>query len=345
MAAVVPSCGSTASCGPENCTGCCDSANKCVPVSASNSNTACGKGGNTCSDCNARAQVCDQAGFVCVPGSATGGGSGATGGGDGATGGGDGTTGGGSATGGGTGTTGGGTATGGGTGATGGGSGAACNVQSQTCTGAGEQCMPIDTSTASCFTAECNTVAQDCPNDGACVIAPSGGTVDSLTRLCVPAGTKARGEACNEQMVECAKGLQCFQGTCQKFCNRTNDCDPGGSCAFFVGFQGAPFGSFVCFHPTTCDLYAQDCSPATDACFLLENGPGCAPHGTTAVGANCSNLNECVKGSQCVGGAPGSQPACRSFCNLDGGTPSCASGTCNPLANAQGASSGFGGCF
>ena len=335
MAAVVPSCGGTSECGPDNCTGCCDASNKCVPASASNSNSACGKGGATCSDCVAKNQVCEQTTFVCVPGgTTTGGGSGTTGGGDGTTGGGSGTTGGGTGT------------TGGGTGTTGGGTGTtACNVASQTCTGAGEQCMPTTADlNGICVSAACNTRTQDCPNNQACVIGPTSSDISTLTRQCVPAGTKLRGEACNEQMVECAKGLQCFQGQCQKFCNQDTDCDTGGSCAFFVGYQNAPFGSFVCFHAMACDPLAQNCAAQTDACLLLPSGPGCAPFGTTALGQPCTSANQCVKGAQCLQDQTG-MGSCRSFCNLDAGMPSCASGTCNPLQNQQGMPVGFGGCF
>jgi hypothetical protein len=35
-------------CGPGNCTGCCDSTNKCNP---GNSNLECGIGGNACQNC------------------------------------------------------------------------------------------------------------------------------------------------------------------------------------------------------------------------------------------------------------------------------------------------------
>ncbi|HEY0879885.1 MAG TPA: hypothetical protein VGD87_00080, partial [Archangium sp.] len=64
VAAVIPSCGAP-TCGPQNCSGCCDADNKCVPVTASNSNASCGRQGNACVNCAATAQVCNTTSFTC----------------------------------------------------------------------------------------------------------------------------------------------------------------------------------------------------------------------------------------------------------------------------------------
>lgn len=196
-----------------------------------------------------------------------------------------------------------------------------------------------------CFPGACNTVSQNCATaTDACVL--RGTTAADLTRACAAAGTKTQGQACTESATstDCAKGLQCLNSKCEKFCNVDTDCGAGGSCAVFLQPQGAPFGAFICLYATACDPLAQNCPTAAEGCYLLSGGPGCFQAGTTAVGTACQSANQCVKGSGCLGDQQGN-PACRQFCNLDGGAPTCGAGMCNPLANMAGMPVGFGGCF
>jgi hypothetical protein len=320
LVAFIPSCGS-GTCGPANCNGCCDSTNKCVPSSASSSNTACGTKGATCANCQANNQICNATSFTCEFAAGQGGGS-ATGGG----------TGGGSATGGGTG---GGSATGGGTGGgtTGGGTGggtAGCNIAAQTC-GAGSSCMYTDNmGNTACFPGACDVVAQNCPTQtDKCSYA---GLADGgAGRACGPAGAKTEGQACGPSMDDCAKGLLCVQGTCAKFCYQASNCTAAGAqCIGLITIGGVPEVPATCVTLSGCDPYLQNC-PTTQACSLTQSGPACITNGTVPANGTCTPSAGCVRGNLCLVTMQGATSGtCKPFCNLDGGAPTCA-GSCTGL--------------
>lgn len=81
VAAFTPSC-SPATCGPQNCDGCCDTVKKtCVKKPSNNNNTTCGGAGNACVDCAASGATCNAATSQCTTtgaGGGTGGGGGTT---------------------------------------------------------------------------------------------------------------------------------------------------------------------------------------------------------------------------------------------------------------------------
>ncbi len=333
LVAVIPSCG-TPACSPTNCKGCCDATNKCVPESASNSNTACGAKGATCANCTSMNQVCNAALFVCES-TGQGGGGGTTGGGSGGgnvTGGGTGT-GGGSVTGGGTGT-GGGSVTGGG-----GGTSGACSVTAQNCPNAGESCMYRADGSTGCLAGPCDVVSQNCPTstDRCNYVGLADGGV---TRACVPAGTLAEGAPCTTDT--CARGLVCVGGSCAKYCYQTTNCTGAGQCISSVTIPGTVEVPLTCVTLMTCDPLLQNCPTTTDGCYLTQSGPSCLPGGTAANGASCASAN-CVKGSICLG-ASQAAGVCHQFCNKDGGMPSCPSGACGGVTGSGGQVQPFGAC-
>jgi hypothetical protein len=310
--------------------GCTDSTGACV---SGNSTSACGKPGTTCGACST-GQTCSN--NTCVSGS-TGGGSG-TGGGSSSTGGGSSSTGGGSSsTGGGSSGTGGGSSgTGGGSSGTGGGANQNCNIASMPTCPVGTACMATSTSTldGQCFPG-CDLGLQNCPNAGQkCTYAGS-----PATRSCVMAGTVAEDGACtqNADMGDnCAAGLICNPNTlkCVKFCifGDQASCSAGKACESAIQIQGHPEFALVCSASMmVCNLLTQDCMN-NQACVTTGSSTLCSAAGTNAVGANCTQTMGCVKGSQCVN--TGAATKCVQFCNLDGGMPTCASGTCtgNPAS-------------
>ena len=333
LVAVIPSCG-TPACGPTNCDGCCDAANKCVPVSASSSDTSCGQKGTTCSNCAATGAACSKTLFVCETHAGTGGGTGGgtTGGGTGT---GGGTTGGGTGTGGGTtgGGTGGGTTGGGTGGGTTGGGATGCNIALQNCTGANESCFLTNASgSTQCFAGACNLVTQNCPNGGKCSYA---GLADGgVERACGAAGVKTEGQACGaSQMDDCATGLICLADSkCHKFCNTDVQCGANAACASYIDIGGSPEKPLFCVPVTACDPLTQNCA-AGEGCYLSGTGPLCNTAGTVAAGAVCGQTQgNCVKGSVCLL-TSATAGACHQFCNRDAGMPNCGAGQCGGLLN------------
>ncbi len=339
--AVIPSCGSN-TCGPQNCEGCCDAMNKCVPQSASNSNVACGRQGLTCANCSTMAQVCNPTSFVCeTPGQGGGTGGGSMGGGAGTGGGSMGGGTGGGSTGGGTGTGGG--STGGGAGG-GGGLVTGCNIGAQNCQ-PGESCMLTNTMGATaCFPGVCDVVTQNCPTaSDKCSYA---GLADGGTgRACAPAGNIAEGQACGTGADLCAKGLVCINGSCSKYCYQMSNCTAAtnGQCVGVVQIGGTAELPTTCINIASCDPLLQNCPMTTQACSLTQSGAGCIPAGNVAIGADC-RMGNCVKGAACIGNQTAAN--CRAFCNLDGGMPSCGTGTggCGGVANGSGVPFPFGAC-
>lgn len=346
--AVVPSCGQpTTTCGPNNCTGCCN-AGVCVTADKL-TDAACGSSGNACSNCTASQQTCNMSTKSCI-------GSNVTGGGTSGTGGGSATAGGNTA---GSGGTGGGSASAGGT-ATGGGSATrqACDILTNPTCPNGAECVlnDVNGSAGTCIPGACSVLAQNCaaPNTK-CIVAPVGD--GGVERVCSPFGLGDGGTpdngACQQAIPDsCQRGAQCIglQGggtpTCRRFCGPLNMCDPGSECSFGIQFAATQGGSselhLVCSQVTSCTPFDQMPCPAAEACQLFAGsaGPRCVPAGTVMAGGACTAQAFCARGLQCVVTAAGAQMGtCRAFCNVDGGMPSCAAGMCQ---NNMG--SGVGTC-
>jgi hypothetical protein len=77
----------------------------------------------------------------------------------------------------------------------------------------------------------------------------------------------------------------------------------------------------------TCDLFAQDCSTAGQACYPQLSGPAvCTAQGAVPVGQVCTATDDCVAGSTCV--TENGQGVCRTLCD---NAHVCATGACVPL--------------
>lgn len=343
--AVIPSCGQpTTTCGPNNCTGCCN-AGTCVTADKLTDAT-CGSSGNACSNCTASQQTCNMSTKSCIGSNVTGGGTSGTGGGSSGTGGGN-------AAGG----TGGGTANAGGS-ATGGGSSGlvACDFANPTCA-LGTECLlnDVNGTAGTCVPGACSVVAQDCTAANTkCVVGPvpDGGLMRQCLAFNLGDGGASEGAACTPALPDpCARGAQCIgssatNATCRRFCSPFGGCGPGSECNLGITFslQSGPTKEthLVCSAITACDPYTQMPCMNTDACQLYRQGaaPGCLPGGTVMGGGACTTSALCARGFQCVVGAAGATSGtCRAFCNTDGGMPSCTAGMCQNLMG-----SGIGTC-
>ncbi len=317
VVAVVPACGSTT-----ECDGCIGLDGKCVPLSASSSNSACGKGGLTCASCREE-QRCDVSARVCINaesdgGTGTGGGAGNTGGGTGNTGGGNGGNGGGV-----------------GGGAGGGAVGPVrdqCNVTTGVCPDASEVCLMTTAggSFGECFPGECQLTPSNCPTATSNCYAAAG--PDGGVTVCLPEGAVDIGGAC-ANAAACKRGLTCVNGECSQWCRTNGDCVNNGTCTGVVGLQGIPglnVSALMCVYPDGCDVLTQQGCSTGESCYFSDpNGNTiCVTTGSSAVGATCMGLvNDCVPGAMCAT-SDGTTLNCRQLCNADGGMPTCASGTC-----------------
>jgi hypothetical protein len=87
-----------------------------------------------------------------------------------------------------------------------------------------------------------------------------------------------------------------------------------------------------------CSLLAQDCTTVSNACLWGGAGdPSCvATPGNISTGGTCTDQS-CVIGDVCARRPTDTVSTCRVYCNLDGGTPGCPSGTCTDRGIPQGA--------
>lgn len=190
---------------------------------------------------------------------------------------------------------------------------------------------------------DCDPVAQTgCPPGTKCGRLLESVGPDVAQTTCVPNGTVLPGGACTEGPAgpltgydDCeatpGHGYDCFDGTCRELCA------VGTSCIGAFGCGVVP-GRYIDFDPVTvgmchpaCDLVAQDCASASDAChFLARAAIGiCAgvplPARDLDQGDACYGpspgicfLNGCAKGYGSVltvGPGPTEQPSlCAFFC-------------------------------
>lgn len=148
--------------------------------------------------------------------------------------------------------------------------------------------------------------------------------------FCSPHGTVGRSRACTYAN-DCAAGLDCFAGSCRPYCRDSSDC--GSPDAFCVPPDAPPLPPpGVC--TDACDLLAGTGCGAGRTCRFsysvdfdgttMLSVKLCDDAGPGAEGAACSSGLECARGLHCVGSA------CRQLC--DRAAPSCARGSCTPLA-------------
>jgi len=189
-------------------------------------------------------------------------------------------------------------------------------------------------------TAECNPIAQDCPEGSKCTAYGKLPGDEWNANKCVPepAEGAAIGESCTvmgEDMFSgidnCAKGSVCLNsddemknGFCVEFCNSEMACPgtQGGDGLCIVTNDGAlPICLF------TCDPLLQDCL-GTGACYGDPGGPPFICFTPDAMGGGmdgdpCNFTNACVAGLNCTA-APTQEGCetdqfgcCAPFCGLD----------------------------
>ena len=155
----------------------------------------------------------------------------------------------------------------------------------------------------------CNVFEQDCVGQGMACVLGDGDTI------CMEAGQKTVNEAC-DAVNDCIAGLICVSDKCHEPCNpKTGGPEP--KCHLKCpGSTGEVTDEVaVCSLPDdepSCDLLSQDCEQG-EACVLTGQGPRCRNAGSVAVGEDCSEEGECVKGAVCW--PQGTQ--CKAICNPD----------------------------
>ncbi|WP_239576489.1 hypothetical protein [Archangium primigenium] len=230
-----------------------------------------------------------------------------------------------------------------------------CDVAKQTGCGAGETCLRGTLAGGGqgnvCFAAECDVVAQNCAVGSRCTYVTRG---DVTARRCVPtgSGTVAEGASCASTATvdgdfydNCQPGLACTSQetpsggstpyTCKRFCYGGEGCRAPQDCVEVVRFTGTNELPRVCGAPgAACDVLAQGCASPL-ACYPSpQSGNVCVTAGALGAGQTCTYSNDCAPGSACV--SEGARFVCRALCRSPSGSPSCASGRCEPLQNASG---------
>ncbi len=327
VAALVPACGSK-SCGPSNCSGCCDKSNNCV---ASNTNSACGKAGNACTDCTKlpATPACNAVIGTCQAGS-TGGGSGGGGGTGGGTGGGSG-------------------------GGTGGGAGTCSGCCSGTATPGTGGCSVGTCLTSGTTDTNCGTGGVACTNCAAmsmvCVAAThtcsggtgggDGGTTGALGSACstaadctnvagtTPNATTNGGVQCKTQQL--VGGATYPGGYCTRRCTSDANCGTAGFCVYGLGDTGE--AENYCM--ASCGGAFGSCRTGYN-CVTFGSGTG-APSGCLLGGADGGLYDPFDAGPA---GAPGVQGG---PCTMDNQCQPPDTGQCIPQTEADGGLSGFTG--
>lgn len=181
--------------------------------------------------------------------------------------------------------------------------------------------------TCTSCSADCGVCPGSCSpltSDG-CTAAQQCYPVTTGNPLCGNPGSKAKGATCSGA-TDCAKGMLCVGKICKKICDATGanaqlGCS-SGKCNEVNWGDGKPIGWNLgaCFEATSCNLVTDVGCQADQSCDFLQDGKTCFATGSKTVGAGCTNLDECVKGTMCIG-----NPAqCLQKCNT--AAPSCPSG-------------------
>ena len=184
--------------------------------------------------------------------------------------------------------------------------------------------------TCSSCSADCGACPGTCSpltSDG-CTAAQQCYPVSTGNPQCGNPGIKAKGQTCSGA-ADCAKGMLCVGKICKLICDTTGQnaqftC-PSGKCNEVNWGDGKPIGwnMGACFEVTNCNLVTDAGCQPDQSCDFLQDGKTCFATGTKTIGAGCTNLDECQKGSMCIG----NPSQCLQKCNT--ASPACPSGkTC-----------------
>ena len=163
--------------------------------------------------------------------------------------------------------------------------------------------------------------------------------------MCMPVGTKKRGEVCDVANDNCVPGNVCIAycgagkpARCYRFCSKGATTDHslcgGNNCDVPANPGGQPEW-MVCEPPLEgCNPIGDnnDCAePSTYGCYVGPTGsPVCDCRGTTPDDGVCGPYNSCVPGFSCVQLRPGEPALCVRTCRLTGSD--CPGGApCNQL--------------
>lgn len=230
-----------------------------------------------------------------------------------------------------------------------GGTESGCSVALQQGCDAGDACLRGQEEDGGqgniCFPGECDVVAQNCTAGNRCTYVREG---SETHRRCVPDGTASEGGDCQTNNPgpdgafydTCKAGLYCASddGTsfsCRKFCYDSDPCTAPQDCIQVLRFTGSAELPRVCATPgPSCDPLAPGCADSLGCYPSSKSGAVCVAAGTLTEGMGCTYSNDCQPGSACV--KDGATQACRHLCRAPSGSPSCASGQCQPLQGFTG---------
>lgn len=231
---------------------------------------------------------------------------------------------------------------------------------------------PADLATSGDMALHCNILTQDCGGALKCVAAYDSAN-DKEVGHCVTAGAGTQGASCTSSAAgdTCAVGFVCLGGKCYKYCQICNQpsspvspcaggtaadtatstyCNPSGATPTYcvasevIGSLPQEVVAGIC--DTSCDMKSpKSCTDPSNgnagACYVASGGPVCiAPAGTTADGASCGAVGDCVGGDSCFSTGLLSNK-CFQTCRV-GGSDCTAPKTCTDLADP--AIPGIGTC-
>lgn len=147
----------------------------------------------------------------------------------------------------------------------------------------------------------CSPLTQDgCPPAQQCYPVSSGAP------LCGTPGNKTKGDTCTST-TDCLKGLLCAGKICKLICDSSGSngalgC-PSGVCNAINWADGKPVGYNlgICFEQTNCNLVTDIGCQANQSCDFVKDGKACFATGAKTAGQGCTSLDECVKGTMCIG--------------------------------------------
>ena len=144
---------------------------------------------------------------------------------------------------------------------------------------------------------------------------------------------------------DCLPGLVCLAASagdsprCTRMCpaGSVGRCDTGYSCS---GVFGDACINLCRLLPVACNILAQDCASATDACALVRNPEtrapytGCLPAGAQTEGMTCGGASGmCARGLICAGTT--GTPHCQRVCDPAASPTSCsAAASCTGVVSA-----------
>jgi hypothetical protein len=147
---------------------------------------------------------------------------------------------------------------------------------------------------------------------------------------CYAAGSLPAGAACT-YLNDCAQGLACIEGQCQRLCCSNTDCPMSVLCLGLSTSTGAPLPNHVgtCEMATGCTVLPNSCPSGSQCIFIgADEASDCRATGTATEGMPCGGPTACVAGLACYLVGPGGAGECVRFCHR-GTTGECTGGrTC-----------------